>query len=451
MSLEFKKVKTLFEAKQWVLDGWHMFKKKPLTWMIMLLIFNIIMIIGSTHFISRYILALLLPVLTGGIFLAAHNSAQGKAVSIENLFSMFKHREKLKQLLIIGGIGAVVLFLSGVLGLLVTLPWSFVLLFGVPLVVIKDEQALSALQNSLFAAVFNLLPLILFYFITIILVIVSAIPFGLGLLILIPVLFGASYSAFKTVFLESDPVKQDAAESVDNKTIEAVTILPNDSDDDNAPELNWGEKLANNMRAYMIGETDSDGETTLPRGFNIDYHDEYMHIVRRWHGFETFGLIIGMLLFNGVWIANDFWAVLMSDRGLFLKAFALTFIIIGAVMLYLVIANWLNKSHIYVSKEAIEIKHEPIPWLGNKRVETNNIKQLFVKEIGGNSQSMTSNRSPSYSVIGVTHEEEQFNLIKGLSRSNQAFYIEQRIEKYLGIKDEANPDEFGYGFLKRDN
>ena len=451
MSLQFKTIKKPFAAKQWLLDGWQMFKKKPLTWVILLFIFNIIMVIGSSHIISRYIAALLLPVLMGGIYLAAHKSAQGDVVSIESLFSMFKQPKKLKQLLIMGGIGAIVVFLSGIFGILLTLPWSFALLFGVPLVVIKDEGALPALQNSLVASVYNLLPIIVFYLFTVVLMLVAAIPFGLGLFVLIPILFGASYSAFKAVFLSYEQVN---SETNDKSHIEAVSLMAEENKRENkgTQEPNLGEKLATNMRSYMLGTTDVNGETDLPKGFEINYFDKYMHIIRHWHGFGTFSLILGTLVFNGVWIANDFWSVLMSDRELLLRLFSLTFIVIGAVLPYFVIASWLNKTNIYVSKEAIEIKHEPIPWLGNKRIETKNIKQLFVREKGGNSQSMTStsNKPPRYSVVAITYDEQPFNLIKGLPRSNQAFFIEQKIEKYLGIQDEANPAEYGYGFLKKE-
>lgn len=455
MAIHFNKVNNLYEAKRWIVNGWRMFKKKPLTWVVMLLIFNIFFIVGNSFSFSRYIVALILPVLMGGIFLAAHYSYQNKPISIENLFSMFKKPDQLKQLLIIGVIGMVALFLSSLIGSIVMLLWVPALLFSVPLVAIKKEQAISALQSSLMASISNLPPIILFYFMTMILMFIALIPIGLGLLVFVPVMFGAIYSAFKMIFLEDELMAQESINVTEDsyrKPTDTVAATL-ETKDERAPELNLGEKLANNMRSYIVGATDSDGETTLPRGFEINYYDEYMHIIRRWHGFQTFGLIASMLVFNGVWIANDFWAVLMSDRELLLRLFVLTFILIGVVLPYFVIASWINKTNIYVSKEAIEIKHEPLPWLGNKRVDTHTIKQLFVKEKGGDSQRITStnDKRPTYSVIGVSDKDEQFDLIKGLSRSNQAFYIEQRIEKYLGIEDVANPEEFGYGFLKKED
>ena len=206
MAIHFNKVNNLYEAKRWIVNGWRMFKKKPLTWVVMLLIFNIFFIVGNSFSFSRYIVALILPVLMGGIFLAAHYSYQNKPISIENLFSMFKKPDQLKQLLIIGVIGMVALFLSSLIGSIVMLLWVPGLLFSVPLVAIKKEQAISALQSSLMASISNLPPIILFYFMTMILMFIALIPIGLGLLVFVPVMFGAIYSAFKMIFLEDESV-----------------------------------------------------------------------------------------------------------------------------------------------------------------------------------------------------------------------------------------------------
>ncbi len=180
--------------------------------------------------------------------------------------------------------------------------------------------------------------------------------------------------------------------------------------------------------------------TVLPRGFEINFHNDYMQITRTWFSVGKFiSMLIFVLIFNGVWMSNGFLEILTSDRELLLKLFALVFIIIGAGSVYLSIATFFNKTQILVSLDIIEIKHHPLPWFGNKRVETSNIKQLFVKE----KYRGSSNNNPrlSYNVLGLTKEDKQFNLITGLEFSNQALYIEQEVEKYLGIENEETEGE----------
>ncbi len=451
-SYQYKKLNKLFDANQWIKDGWQMFKKDPIAWIVMLLIFDFLLIIGSTHYIARYISTLLLPILTGGIYLSAHNSQQGKIVSVKDLFLMFSslHRKTLKELLIIGGVGVLIALINGsLLGVVLMVLWSFILLFAVPLVVIKNEQAIPAMKNAVWASISNLIPILIFYFLSLILLVVTTIAGVVGLLIVIPILFGASYSSYNMVFGASDTHQEQlgATGGGIQQPIEPTAAV----DNNDKVQPNLGDKLIEWTNARMLGETNSEGEVIIPNGFEIKYYDEYMHIIRHWHGFSTFILIISAVVINGILIANDFWGLLMSDRELLLRLFALTFIGMGVLMPYVAIANWLNKTHIYVSKDAIEIKHQPIPWFGNKRVETNNIKQLSVEKKGGGSQGISSSRNqPKYYVIAHTDNGETFNLIKGLSRSNHAFYIEQRIESYLGIEDIALPEEFGHGVIKKD-
>ena len=180
----------------------------------------------------------------------------------------------------------------------------------------------------------------------------------------------------------------------------------------------------------------------LPISFDINFHDDYMQITRTWFSLSKFLLmLVFVLIFNGVWISNGFLEILTSDRELLLKLFALVFIIIGAALVYYSIATFFNKTQILVSRDVIEIKHHPLPWFGNKRVETNNIKQLFVKE----KYRGSSNNNPrlSYNVLGLTKEDKPFNLLTDLEFSNQALYIEQEVEKYLGIENMEVSGEIG--------
>ena len=125
----------------------------------------------------------------------------------------------------------------------------------------------------------------------------------------------------------------------------------------------------------MQGQEEKDTKKiALPRYFELNCYTDYMEITRTWFSvFKFIAVLIFGLVFSGVWIGNGFLEVLTSDRDLLLKLFALTFIILGSSLLYYSIAIYFNKTQILVSQDAIEIKHRPIPWLGNKRVEAKNI------------------------------------------------------------------------------
>ena len=182
-------------------------------------------------------------------------------------------------------------------------------------------------------------------------------------------------------------------------------------------------------------------EIRLPKGFELNYFDEYMQITRVWHGLQTYALLLFALIFNGLWIGNGFVEILFSERDLLTKLSSLIFPLIGLGVLYFTIATWLNKTQIYVSKNSIEVKHKPVPWFGNKRIKADNIEQFFVEEkLKGSSNG---NRRYLYNVLGLTSENVQVKLISGLEFRDQARYIERTIEDYLGIENVKIEGEAG--------
>lgn len=174
-------------------------------------------------------------------------------------------------------------------------------------------------------------------------------------------------------------------------------------------------------------------DITLPKGFEVNYFEEYMQITRVWHGVKTYFILLFALIFNGVWINSGFVELLLSDRELLPKLFFSIFFFLGLGLLYFAVATWLNKTQIYVSKSNIEIKHQPVPWLGKKKIKADNIEQLFVEE----KYQGSSNDNPrySYNVIGLTSEGTQFKLIAGCESRYHARFIEKTIEDYLGIEN----------------
>ena len=175
----------------------------------------------------------------------------------------------------------------------------------------------------------------------------------------------------------------------------------------------------------------------LPKKLEINTFDGYMQITHIWHSVETYFTLLSAVIFNGIWIINGYsgMALLESDKPLVLKLLLLIYIAIGLGLIYFTTARWLNKTQVYVSKNTLEVKHQPIPWFGNKRLKTKDIKQIFVKEI-----IRKSNRggigSKSINVEGLTSENKTFKLVTGVHYHQNAVLIEKKIEEYLGIENE---------------
>jgi len=175
-----------------------------------------------------------------------------------------------------------------------------------------------------------------------------------------------------------------------------------------------------------------DADDILPVNLNMQYHDDYIEITRRWLSWSTTIKAVvfigaGYLLLNNFIIPNQ-------DGALVKNPFFLFFIVLSIGSIYAAIAGLLNISSIVVSKDTLEIRHKPLPWPGSKKVNIEDVKQLYAKEKISRDSDKTA--TITYQVYIVTRNGEDIKLVSGLEKSEQAAFIEREIEKYLGIKNE---------------
>lgn len=220
----------------WWTEGWALFMRQAGMWVVLGLVLLIVTIVlAIIPILGGLALALLFPVFWGGWMLAARKVEGGGALEIGDLFLGFK--DKLTSLIVIGALvlaavvvvsvvfmvlgagaafgmfaggssgsagGAVAGFFGMILMLLVMLALTFVLSmalwFAPALVVFRDLSPVDAVKASFGAALKNIVPFVLYFVIYIVAAIVAAIPFGLGWLVLMPLVLLTSYAAYKDVF-----------------------------------------------------------------------------------------------------------------------------------------------------------------------------------------------------------------------------------------------------------
>lgn len=234
---------------RWFTSAWRIFTNAWLEMIIAtVIVFAIALAVGMVPIVS-VAQSLIYPVFMAGFFYMAHQSDQDNNVSIGDLFVVFQeqHRSKLIKLLLVGVaslvasfavfilfavIAAVGFFLfAGVDGLQdVQQTWAqlgesgfnaafaiglavFVLLFvlsmiliscafwlATPLIWFADCDVLAAIKLSIQAALRNIGALIMLSLVLIVAGIIALIPLGLGLFILIPVVWITFYTAYKDIF-----------------------------------------------------------------------------------------------------------------------------------------------------------------------------------------------------------------------------------------------------------
>lgn len=90
-----------------------------------------------------------------------------------------------------------------VLGFVAMILLTFPFYFAVPLIFLGDRGLGEAMKMSTLACLKNFIPLLVYGIVAGILSLVAALPILLGWLVLMPILAGAYYQAFKDVFVES--------------------------------------------------------------------------------------------------------------------------------------------------------------------------------------------------------------------------------------------------------
>ena len=221
----------------WVTEGFALFRLNPLIWIVNLILFlAMFTLLSVLPFIGAVASLLLQPVLIGGILLGCRALEQGRELLVEHLFAGF--RENTQALLMVGlisgaayllvglvmflvvggaiGLGALAglteqpdlalggamlgLLFSGLIGLALTVPIAMATWFAPALVVFDHMLAWDAMKTSFSACLSNMLPFLLYGIIALVLTGLAMIPFGLGLLVLLPTLFASVYAGYRDIF-----------------------------------------------------------------------------------------------------------------------------------------------------------------------------------------------------------------------------------------------------------
>jgi uncharacterized membrane protein len=83
--------------------------------------------------------------------------------------------------------------------------------FAPALVILDDQPGFQALWISLLACLRNAMPLLLYSIVSSVLLLFAVIPFGLGLILWIPVMLLTIYTSYRDVFVSAEAVGGTAA------------------------------------------------------------------------------------------------------------------------------------------------------------------------------------------------------------------------------------------------
>lgn len=222
----------LEQGWQWIVGGFVLFRAAPWAWIGIGLAFMAINVaLLFVPAIGGAVSTLLGPVLLGGLMVGAREQYQGGIVRFEHLFAGFGVHWQ--RLLTVGGLyllgsmlvavvavvllqlllglfgtagdGTVVhaeppLFLVMVIALVLMVPLLMAYWFAPALVMLDAMPPLAAMRLSFIACWRNLAPFTLYGLMALGLLVLAALSFLLGLLVVLPVLLASIYVAYREIF-----------------------------------------------------------------------------------------------------------------------------------------------------------------------------------------------------------------------------------------------------------
>ena len=224
----------------WITGGWTLFLLNPGAWIAIAVVFLVIYgLLSLVPFLGQIAAHLLAPVFAAGLLIGCRSLENGGGLRMEHLFVGFK--QGTGKLVMVGvlflagafialfaamSLGGGLAMMTGMLGqggglqgmmvagmfggmlfmsvifLLLLMPLLMAFWFAPALVLFRDMEPLAAMKESFVASLANTLPFLIYGLFGVIVLVLAALPLGLGFLVAIPVLAGSYYVSYKDLFEE---------------------------------------------------------------------------------------------------------------------------------------------------------------------------------------------------------------------------------------------------------
>ncbi|MCC7080570.1 MAG: hypothetical protein IT530_07855 [Burkholderiales bacterium] len=217
----------------WLIEGWSLFRQAPLPWIgITLIGIVIFLVLAFVPILGQLGSTLLSIAFGGGIMLGCRTLDRGGELTVGHLFAGLQTH--LAPLLVIGAlylgavfalgmvfalVGGGALFspiwgganaaaamggfaLAALIFLLLLIPIAMAVWFAPALAALHDMPPVDAMKASFTGCLRNMLPFLVYGILLFILAVVASIPLGLGWLVVLPMMAGSIYSAYKDIFLQ---------------------------------------------------------------------------------------------------------------------------------------------------------------------------------------------------------------------------------------------------------
>lgn len=225
-------------ALSWFGTGWDYFKQSPLAWIGLLIISGLIWGVLAMIPLVNLLAVVLFPILSGGVMIACDNQRKNGSLAIGDLFAGFQQKAGPLAVLGLISFGAMLVcmipvvaimgfsfaaammgggqldpaLMTGMMGsialamllmLILSILMYSALWFAPALITLQELSPLEAIKASFTGCWKNFLAGVLYFISVWVLMIIGVIPFGLGLLVVLPMFLISIYAGYRDIFIEA--------------------------------------------------------------------------------------------------------------------------------------------------------------------------------------------------------------------------------------------------------
>jgi hypothetical protein len=109
-------------------------------------------------------------------------------------------------------------------------------------------------------------------------------------------------------------------------------------------------------------------------------------------------------------------------------------------LLWIFLAYRLNSTEIAIGGGRLRVRHSPIPWPGRRDVRSDAIRQVYSQMYHERARRPGDSHT-TYRLRAILADGAELLLVHNMTTREQALYLEQEIERFLGLEDERAPGE----------
>jgi hypothetical protein len=168
-----------------------------------------------------------------------------------------------------------------------------------------------------------------------------------------------------------------------------------------------------------------------PPRMKLEEWGRTLRISWRWFAWSYVALAGFCVFWDGFLI---FWySIAFANHGpLMMKLFPALHLAVGVSLTYSVLTGFLNRTVVEVNDTGLSIWHGPLPWWGNRQVPKSQIEQLFCEKTWPRTNQ--NQPGPQYQLCATMGQGNTLRLLGGFRHLGEPRFLEQQIEKRLGIK-----------------